>query len=51
MFHDKTRLPNDKEYYYEFNATEMDQKGVKINFILIKQDPRIIFILKIHFLY
>jgi hypothetical protein len=31
MFHNKIKLPDDKQYYYEFNATRMDQKGVKIN--------------------
>jgi hypothetical protein len=30
MFHDETRLLDDKQYYYEFNATGMDQKGIKI---------------------
>jgi hypothetical protein len=44
MFHDKTRLPDDKEYYYEFNATEMDQKGLKMNCLWIKQVSGIIFI-------
>jgi hypothetical protein len=33
MFHDKTRLLDDKQYYYEFNATGTDQKGVKLNFL------------------
>jgi hypothetical protein len=51
MFHNKIGLPIDKQHYYELNATGMDQKGVKINFIWIKQDPRIIFILKTIFLY
>jgi hypothetical protein len=31
MFYDKTRLPDDKQYYYGFNATGMDQKGVTMN--------------------
>jgi hypothetical protein len=31
MFHDKIRLPDDKQYYYESNATGMDQFGVKMN--------------------
>jgi hypothetical protein len=31
MFHDKTGLPDDKQYCYEFNATEMGQKGIKMN--------------------
>jgi hypothetical protein len=30
-FHNKLRLPYDKQYYYEFNATGMDQFGVKMN--------------------
>jgi hypothetical protein len=46
MFHNKTKLPGDKQYYYEFNATGMDKKGVKI---WIKQVSRVIFILKTHF--
>jgi hypothetical protein len=29
MFHDKTRLLDDRQYFYEFNATGMDQFGVK----------------------
>jgi hypothetical protein len=29
MFYDKTSLPDDKQYYYEFNATGMDQKELK----------------------
>jgi hypothetical protein len=33
MFHDKTRLPDDKQYYYEFNTIGMDQKGVKMNYL------------------
>jgi hypothetical protein len=31
MFHNKLRLQDDKQYYYEFNATRMDQFGVKMN--------------------
>jgi hypothetical protein len=27
----KIKLLDDKQYYYEFNATEMDQKGIKID--------------------
>jgi hypothetical protein len=49
MFHDKTKLPDDKQYYYEFNATGMDQKGVKMNYLWNKQVSWIIFILKIIF--
>ena len=30
-FHGNTRLLDDKQYYYEFNATRMAQKGVKMN--------------------
>jgi hypothetical protein len=29
MFHNKIKLPGDKQYYYEFNATRMDQTEVK----------------------
>jgi hypothetical protein len=29
MFHTKIRLLDDKQYYHEFIATEMDQKGAK----------------------
>jgi hypothetical protein len=35
MFHTKTRLLNDKQYYYELNATGMDQKGVKMKKLCI----------------
>jgi hypothetical protein len=31
MFHNKLRLQDDKQYYYEFIATRMDQFGVKMN--------------------
>jgi hypothetical protein len=31
MFHNKIRLLDDKQHYYEFNATGMGQKGVKMN--------------------
>jgi hypothetical protein len=31
MFYDKIGLLDDKQYYDEFNATWMDQKGVKMN--------------------
>jgi hypothetical protein len=31
MFNDKIRLPDDKQHYYEFNATGMDKKGAKMN--------------------
>jgi hypothetical protein len=33
MFYDKIKLPDNKQYYYEFNATGMDQKGVKMNYL------------------
>jgi hypothetical protein len=33
MLHNKIKLPDDKQCYYEFNATEMGQKGVKINYL------------------
>jgi hypothetical protein len=49
MFHDKIRLSDDKQYYYEFNATGMYQKGVKMNYLWIKQVSGIIFIRKIIF--
>jgi hypothetical protein len=31
MFHDKAGLLDDKQYYYEFNATGMGQKRDKID--------------------
>ena len=31
MFHNKIKLPGDKQYYYKFNAARMGQKGVKID--------------------
>jgi hypothetical protein len=31
MFHNKIKLLGDKQYYYEFNATGMDKKRVKMN--------------------
>jgi hypothetical protein len=31
MSHNKIKLPGDKQYYYEFNATGMDQKGAKMD--------------------
>jgi hypothetical protein len=31
MFHNKLRLQDDKQYYYEVNATRMDKFGVKTN--------------------
>jgi hypothetical protein len=31
LFHNKVRFLDDKQYYYEFNATEMTQFGVKMN--------------------
>jgi hypothetical protein len=46
MFHDKTELPGDRQYWYKINATGMDQKGVKMDFLWIKQDFGIIFIIK-----
>jgi hypothetical protein len=30
MFHNKIKLPGDKQYHYGFNATETDQKEVKM---------------------
>jgi hypothetical protein len=30
MFHNKIKLPGDKQYYYGFIAIGMDQKGVKM---------------------
>jgi hypothetical protein len=29
MFHNKIKLPGDKQYHYEFNATRMDKKELK----------------------
>jgi hypothetical protein len=49
MFHDKTRLLGDKQYYYEFIATGRYQFRVKMNFPRIKQVSRFILILKINF--
>jgi hypothetical protein len=31
MFHTKIMLLDNKQYYHEFVATKMDQKGIKIN--------------------
>jgi hypothetical protein len=31
MFHNKIRLLDDKQHYYEFNATGIDKKGLKMN--------------------
>jgi hypothetical protein len=31
MFHNNIWLLGDKQHYYEFNATGMDQFGAKIN--------------------
>jgi hypothetical protein len=31
MFHTKIMLLDNKQYYQEFIATKMDQKGIKIN--------------------
>ena len=31
MFHTKIRLLDNKQYYHEFIATELDQKGIKID--------------------
>jgi hypothetical protein len=33
MFHDKIRLPDDKQHYYELNAIGMDQRGAKMNYL------------------
>jgi hypothetical protein len=33
MFPNKIKLPGDKQYHYGFNATGMDQKGVKMNYL------------------
>jgi hypothetical protein len=35
MFHKKIKLLDDKQYYYEFKATGMDQKGVIIKKVII----------------
>jgi hypothetical protein len=31
MFHNKLKILDDKQYYYESNSTGMDQIGVKTN--------------------
>jgi hypothetical protein len=31
MFHNEIKLPDDKQYCYEFNATGMDKKGFEMN--------------------
>jgi hypothetical protein len=31
MFHNKIKLLEDKQYYYGFNATGIDQKGIKMS--------------------
>jgi hypothetical protein len=49
MFHDKTQLPGDKQYWNKINATGMDQFEVNMNYLWIKQVSRIIFILKFIF--
>jgi hypothetical protein len=41
---------SDKQYYYEIIGTGMDQFGLTMNFLGIKQVSIINFILKIHFL-
>jgi hypothetical protein len=41
---------SDKQYYYEIIGTGMDQFGLTMNFLGIKQVSVINFILKIHFL-
>jgi hypothetical protein len=43
-FHNKIRFLDDKQYYYEFNATGRDQFGVKMNFPRIKQVSGFIFL-------
>jgi hypothetical protein len=30
---DQNKLLDDKQHYYEFNASGMDQKGVKMNYL------------------
>jgi hypothetical protein len=49
MFNNKIKLLDDKQYYYESNATGMNKKGVKMDLLWFKQVPRIILILKIIF--
>jgi hypothetical protein len=46
MFHNKIKLPGDKQYLYGTNATRMGQFGVKMDLIWIKQVYRFIFVLK-----
>jgi hypothetical protein len=31
MLHNKIKLLDDEQYYYEFNATGMDQREIKMN--------------------
>jgi hypothetical protein len=33
MFHNKIKLSDDKQCYYDFNANGMRQKGVKMNYL------------------
>jgi hypothetical protein len=50
MFHNKLRLQDDKQYYYEVNATIMINLELKrINYEL--NNFLALFILKTHFLY
>jgi hypothetical protein len=49
MFHNKIRLLDDKQHYYESDATGMGQKEVKTIYLRIKQVYVIIFVLKIIF--
>jgi hypothetical protein len=48
--HVKTVVLSDKQYYYKIIGTGMDQFGLTMNFLGIKQVFVINFILKIHFL-
>jgi hypothetical protein len=51
MLHNKTKSLDDKQYYYEFNATAMDQFGVKSKKLWFCEVLGIIFYIKIDFLF
>jgi hypothetical protein len=49
VFHVKTMVLGDKQYYYEIIGTGMDQFGLTMNFLGINQVSEFIFVLKINF--
>jgi hypothetical protein len=49
QFHVKTETLYDEQYYYKIVETRMDQFGLNMNFLEIKQVLAIIFTLKINF--